>query len=208
MHLECHATLGWLLGNLWGGDRKIRNYAVLGSILPDVDALPYVFGPYYYGMLHHTFGHNLFLVIGFSLYGWIRFRRATVAVLGLVAIGSHLLTDAYLSNWPLYLFWPFSKRGYLPANSLDLSSPVNTYLVYAIPAVLLIAALIWKRTPLEWIHPELDKLVIGFFKRKNLNCCECHRGANAVCQTCGRAVCPRHLNVRKRWRIVCSDCGD
>ncbi|MDB6036473.1 MAG: hypothetical protein JWM99_314 [Verrucomicrobiales bacterium] len=88
MHLECHATLGWLLGNLWGGDRKIRNYAVLGSILPDVDALSYIFGPYYYGMVH------------------------------------------------------------------------------------------------------------------------CNRGANAVCQTCGRAVCPRHLNVRKRWRIVCSDCGD
>ncbi|HTL17922.1 MAG TPA: hypothetical protein VL793_11840 [Patescibacteria group bacterium] len=37
-----------MLGNWWGGDQKIRNYAVLGSILPDIDALPYVFEPYYY----------------------------------------------------------------------------------------------------------------------------------------------------------------
>ena len=42
MHIECHATLGWLIGNVLAKDRTLRNYAVVGAILPDIDAIPYV----------------------------------------------------------------------------------------------------------------------------------------------------------------------
>jgi len=60
MHLEPHAALGWAIGNLGRADRKLRNWCVLGAILPDIDAFPYVFGAQYYGRWHHTFGHNVF----------------------------------------------------------------------------------------------------------------------------------------------------
>ena len=33
MHLECHATLGWVLGNALGSSRQVRIFAVAGSIL-------------------------------------------------------------------------------------------------------------------------------------------------------------------------------
>lgn len=206
MHLECHATLGWVLGNLAGVDRKVRNYAVIGAILPDIDAIPYVFGPYYYGLLHHTFGHNVFLGIAFAAFGGWKFKSWRAATLGLVSFGSHLLTDAFLSNWHLYLFWPLSSKGYLPANSLELSSPVNTYLVYAIPLVLAVAGLVWKRTPLEWISPRLDELAVSFFRRKHAACATCTRPANLSCDQCHRPICPKHLQVGKHWRVLCPEC--
>jgi membrane-bound metal-dependent hydrolase YbcI (DUF457 family) len=206
MHLECHAILGWLIANVGANDRRIRNYAAIGAVLPDIDALPYVISPLYYGLYHHTFGHNVFLWVLWTGFGWIRFRSWKAALLGFVAFGSHLLSDAFLSNWQLYLFWPFSRRGYLPAHSLELSSPVNTYLVYSIPLVLLIAALIWKRTPLEWINPKLDALFLSCFRRKTAQCFACGRAANLTCENCARPLCPTHVNVSFRWLLLCSDC--
>jgi hypothetical protein len=206
MHLECHAALGWLIANAGGGQRPVRNYVVISAILPDIDALPYLFGPDYYAVYHHTFGHNIFLWFLWSAWGVKRFRSWRAGLLGFIAFGSHLLTDAFLSNWSLYLFWPFSRKGFLPAHSLELSSPVNTYLLYSTPLWLLAAALIWKRTPLEWISPKLDHLFISFFRRKHAQCYFCDRGANLECGTCHQPICPRHLTVTSKWQMRCPSC--
>ena|SRR6185369_11507465 len=61
MHFEPHAVLGWTLGNVAGADRALRKWCVIGAILPDVDAIPFVFGAEAYGRWHHTFGHNVWL---------------------------------------------------------------------------------------------------------------------------------------------------
>ena len=206
MHLECHAALGWVIANCGKVDRRVRNYVVVSAILPDIDAIPYVFGPVYYGLYHHTFGHNVFLWALCALWGAWRFRSWKAGALGFVAFGSHLLTDAYLSKWFLYLFWPVSHKGYMPEQSLDLSSPVNTYLLYSTPLVIAAVALIWKRTPLEWISPKLDALFISFFLAKKEHCSECGGGANMKCEECGRDVCPRHLQVSYPWRVQCVNC--
>lgn len=206
MHLECHAVLGWLIANAGSNERQVRNYVVIGSILPDIDAIPYVFGAYYYGLYHHTFGHNVFLWLIWSIWGVRRFRSWKAGLLGFLAFGSHLLTDAFLSNWQLYLFWPVSRKGFLPANSLELSSPVNTYLLYSTPLWLIAAALIWKRTPLEWISPRLDHLFLSFFRGKRLKCSACGRNANLECEVCRKPICPRHLHVISRWQTRCPTC--
>jgi hypothetical protein len=206
MHLECHAALGWVIANIGSKDRRVRNYVVIGAVLPDIDALPYVIDPLYYGLYHHTFGHNVFLWALWSLWGVKKFRSWKAGLLGFIAFGSHLLTDAYLSKWFLYLFWPFSSKGYLPDSSLDLSSPVNTYLLYSTPLVLLVVALIWKRTPLEWISPKLDELFVSFFRKKNLACNVCDGGANISCEKCDKPVCPRHVQIVRPWRICCANC--
>jgi hypothetical protein len=211
MHLECHAVLGWAIANMGAPkpeQRGIRNFTVVSAILPDIDAAAYLFGPFYYGLYHHTFGHNVFLWILWSLWGVKRYGSWRAGLLAFVAFGSHLLSDAYMSNWFLYLFWPVSQRGFLPAGSLDLSSPVNTGLLYATPLFLLVIALIWKRTPLEWIHPKLDGVFVSFFRRKFERCgeTECGGGANVRCDQCGKALCPRHLNLAKGWRVLCPPC--
>ena len=207
VHLECHATLGWVLGNAFANDRKVRAYAVIGAILPDIDAIPYIFGPYYYGLLHHTFGHNIFLALLFAAYGWWRFKSWKIATLGAAVFASHLLTDAWLSNWSLYLFWPLSQRGYLPENSLELGSPVNTWLVYSTPLFLALVALIWKRTPLEWISPQLDRLFISFFQKKSSHCSLCAQPSNLHCQICLQPLCAKHSVIRKGWSLLCPVCS-
>lgn len=206
MHLECHAMLGWVIGNLFSVDRKQRNYAVIGAVLPDIDAIPYVFGDYYYGLYHHTFGHNVFLWVAFSWFGLKYFRTWKAAWLGFAAFGSHIVTDAYMSAWYLYLFWPVSHQGFLPKHSLELRSPVNTWLLYTIPLQVAVAAWLWKRTPLEWISPKLDTLFLSFFQRKTDACSDCGHPANVACEQCGKAICPRHVNVRKGWRLICPSC--
>ncbi len=206
MHLECHAVLGWLIANAGSEDRRVRSYTVISAVLPDIDALPYLLGPYYYGLYHHTFGHNIFLWLAWSAWGGLHFRSWRAGLLGWIAFGSHLLTDAYLSNWFLYLLWPLSRRGFLPAHSLELSSPVNTYLLYSTPLWIALAAFVWKRTPLEWIHPQLDQLVVSFFRKKQAKCSICERGANWVCETCQHPICPRHLHLGRAWKVQCGDC--
>jgi len=98
VHLECHAVLGWIIGNAGANERQIRNYTVIGAVLPDIDAIPYVISPFYYGLYHHTFGHNIFLWLLWSVFGGTRFRSWKAGLLGFVAFGSHLLTDAFLST--------------------------------------------------------------------------------------------------------------
>ena len=205
MHLECHATLGWVLANVFAKNRPERNFVVLASVLPDIDALPYLFGPYYYGLYHHTFGHNIFLGIALALYGWRKYGPQT-GLAGAASFASHIVTDAYLSNWQLYLLWPISRRGYLPDHSLDLASPVNTWLLYSVPIFVILVAAIWKRTPLEWIHPRLDSLFLSFFRSKAGSCAVCHSGANQICDQCAKSICPKHLNVSMGWRIRCPEC--
>src|SRR6185503_18875084 len=113
MHFEPHATLGWLIGNLGGGDRRVRNYCTVGAVLPDIDAVMYAFGPLAYGQWHHTFGHNVFLWAAFT--GWVGWRCQSwrAALLAFLSFGSHLLTDAQFSGWKQYLFWPVSHKGYV-----------------------------------------------------------------------------------------------
>jgi len=46
VHLEAHAGLGWAVGVLApGSDRRLRNCCVAAAVLPDVDAVAYLWGP-------------------------------------------------------------------------------------------------------------------------------------------------------------------
>src|SRR6266446_1194914 len=69
MHFEPHAALGWAIGNFGGADRQLRKWCVIGAILPDIDAIPFVFSAQAYGRWHHTFGRNLLTDAQFS--GWL-----------------------------------------------------------------------------------------------------------------------------------------
>ena len=45
MHLEVHAMLGWVIGNLAGNDSPLRRYCTIGAVLPDVDGLGFFLSP-------------------------------------------------------------------------------------------------------------------------------------------------------------------
>lgn len=214
VHLEAHAGLGWLIGNLPPtSDRRLRNWCLAAAVVPDVDAVAYLFGPVAYGQFHHTFGHNVFL--GAALAGipaWHyrdRPRRSALLAVVLVALcfGSHLLADAKLSAYEVYLFWPFSRQGYEFSPNLGLAAPINTYLVSASFAVVVLIAL-WKRvTPLDVVSPRLDRLVLTPLRPRPFECKECGRRCGDRCETCGSATCLRHSVISSGLRIRCASCA-
>lgn len=207
MHFEPHAALGWLIGNLGGGDRRVRNYCTVGAVLPDIDAAAYLFGPQAYGEWHHTFGHNVFLWAAFT--GWVGWRCGSwrAGWLAFLSFGSHLLTDAQFSGWKLYLFWPASRAGYVFPGAVGLEHPINYWLVYLSFVVAVLLAIACKRTPLDIFSPKLDRLVVSFFRRKDRSCATCGAACNQSCDGCAEPVCIRHGRVRKKLRLVCPACA-
>ena len=199
--------LGWAIGNFGGADRRLRNYCVVGAILPDIDAIPYIFGAKYYEHFHHTFGHNVFLGALFTF--WVGWKCGTARAWTLAALSfsSHLLTDAHFSGWNLYLFWPFSRKGYLFPNAVDLSHPSNIQAMYAGFALTVLLAFLYRRTPMDIFSPKLDQLFISFFRRKNNRCHACHRRSNQLCAVCGQPVCFRHGLVGPNWETLCASCA-
>ena len=206
MHFEPHAALGWAIGNLGGADRQLRKWCVIGAILPDVDAIPFVFSAQAYGRWHHTFGHNVFLWSLFVTWITFKFRSKRALLLSFLSFGSHLLTDAQFSGWPLRLFWPFSKAGYFFRGSVSLSAPINTHLVYYSFIALGILALLYQRTPVEIFSARLDRLLLSFFQKKPLSCSTCQRSTNQICSRCASPVCMRHCTVERTIRLLCPEC--
>ncbi len=206
MHFEAHAALGWAISNLGGADRALRKWCVIGALLPDLDAIPYLFGPQAYGQWHHTFGHNVFLWALFMAGITFKFRSIRALVLSFLCFGSHLLTDAQFSGWNLQLFWPISNVGYLFPAAVSLSAPINTQMVYG--SFLLVAALgvAYKRTPIELLSPKLDALLLSAFSHKPHFCAVCRGPSNQICSRCGDPICIRHTTVKRNMVLLCPDC--
>src|SRR5689334_14740998 len=130
MYGQTHAGLGWVIGVLPPGDRRLRVWCVTAALLPDVDAGAMLFGMDAYVRWHHKPGHNIFLgilcVLAAGVHFWKRPWTQKMAAMVLVALcfASHILTDMKLSGWEVYLFWPFSGAGIrLPADLRSRSPP-------------------------------------------------------------------------------------
>jgi hypothetical protein len=206
MHLEAHAMLGWVLGNLPGGNPQIRRYCTLGAVLPDLDGIGFFLSSTAYDRFHHTFGHNVFALGLFAaLMAW-RCRSWWALALGALSFGSHLLTDAGLSGWPVYLLYPFSGQAFSLPHGVGLAHPVNIQLIYAGYVALLGVAILCRRTPIELVSPKLDRLVVAVWSPRPRVCHQCGRGSNLACTACGRPTCLRHTRLRGIVDVVCEEC--
>ncbi len=206
MHFEPHAALGWTIGNIAGADRKLRNYCVLGAVLPDVDAVALLFGGDAYAHFHHTFGHNIFAWALFTGWVTIRCRSWKAFLLSFICFGTHLLADAKFSLWQIQLFWPLTDWGFMFPNSISLLAPINTHLVYYSFLLVALLSLIYRRTPVDIFSPKLDQLLISFFRKKRLQCHVCGKGSNQTCSSCGGPVCFSHGAVQKNLTLLCPTC--
>ena len=206
MHLEPHATLGWAIGNIGRANRGLRNWCVVGAILPDFDAVSYLFGAQSYGQWHHTFGHNIFLWVLFVGCVTFRYRSGRAAILSFLAFGSHLLSDAALSGWPLYLLWPISRQGFIFPHAVGLESPINTWLVYLSFVAVILLAIRYKRTPVDIFSPKLDQVLVMFFRSKTMACAFCDKKCNQRCIHCEQPICAKHSILTTGINFKCPNC--
>lgn len=210
---QAHAGLGWLVGVATpGADRRLRVWCVVAAVLPDIDAIPFLFGKELYDRWHHTFGHNVFLgILTILAAAWhLRLRPPKRRFFETSLVGlcwaSHILTDMKLSGWEVYLLWPFSRQGYEFFPMLSLGHPINFVLVYALMGAVVPLALWRGVTPLEILSPRLDRIVTNFFRRKELACVACARRCNNRCDGCDGPVCMSHGRLRWFDRIACPTC--
>jgi membrane-bound metal-dependent hydrolase YbcI (DUF457 family) len=195
-----------------GSDRALRGWCVAAAVAPDVDAVSYLFGDVAYSRYHHTFGHNVFLGAALvAAVAWAERRRGPrrwLAFTALVALAfaSHLLADAKLSAYPIEPFWPLSRAAFEFHPNLGLAAPINTWLVYASLATMILLAG-WKRvSPLDLISPHLDRRVRRAVSPRRLACGHCGRPCSDRCDSCAAPVCARDGRIGAGFRLSCPRC--
>lgn len=125
MNLITHALLGWSAASLPRGLRRgEKAWVVAAAIAPDLDGLGIVAELltrhseqplFWWSLYHHVLGHNLLFAVVLTAAAWAATRRGKVALLVLLSVHLHLLTDLIGSRgpdgyqWPIPYLWPFSE---------------------------------------------------------------------------------------------------
>ncbi|MHC4608435.1 MAG: hypothetical protein ACYTAF_16105, partial [Planctomycetota bacterium] len=124
-----------------------------------------------------------------------------------ILFASHLVADAVLTTYPVYLWWPLSTWALPIGGSIWLGSPINTVLaIGAIVAVIVLA--VWRKvTPIDVFSPRLDRIVVSTVRRRELKCAACGRSCNLACDGCGAPVCTRHARIERGFRVSCPACA-
>jgi len=210
---QTHAGLGWVVGLLPAdSDRRLRAWCTAAAILPDVDAGAMLFGLESYVRWHHKPGHNVFvgvLCVAAAVWHFRSYPLRQLLQAGvLVAIcwASHILTDMKLSGWEVYLFWPFSERGYGFQPIFALGHPLNTWLAYYFMALPWFLAIWSGVTPLELLSPRLDRIFLNAFRKKTETCHRCQSPCNESCERCRKPTCMKHGRITWRFHVYCRRC--
>ena len=198
------------MAHLGPTDRATRLWCVLASLAPDLDGLGILFGPEAYLRYHRLFGHTLLFGVGVTLLSarWVG-RRAGALGLVFLAFLSHLLGDFFGGGpgWPLWPFLPFAATELLCPCQWPLVSWQNYAITAAALGVTLAIAVGYGRTPLEFVHAGLDRVVVDTsrFRWRPASCEACPARASLACQGCGRRLCEGHASWR-RLRVFCRGC--
>ncbi len=213
MYGQTHAGLGWVIGLLpKDSERRLRAWCTVAAILPDFDAAAMLFGMDSYARWHHKPGHNVFvgvLCIAAAVWNFRKYPARQIVQAGvLVAVSwaSHILTDMKLSGWEVYLFWPFSERGYGFQPILALGHPLNTWLAGYFMILPWFLAYWAGVTPLELLSPRLDKIFLNAFRKKLQACNLCQGPCNEACAGCAQPVCMKHGRITWRFQVFCQRC--
>lgn len=183
----------------------------LAAVMSDADGLSYLAGAAVYADWHHTLGHTFVTGAALAVLAGliVRGRRwGGVGLLVFVAFTSHLVGDYFFSAWSLPLFSPFSDSTFVFRPPIRLDHPINIALSYAGFAAMAASIWFWKRTPLEFLWPRLDKLLAQIASPKLLTCQQCSRSTAVACNTCGQGVCLRHARMTPRAAVRCRSCAD
>ena len=210
MNTEAHLAAGWILAHCTRrSDRRFRTIVTLAAVLPDIDALSYVFGVEAYGHIHHALGHNVFFSLLVSVLSMWLYPRARWKVFWFaqLAFYSHYFGDYFFTKFPLVFFWPASDAEFVYSYKIGLDHWINDLFSYMSFVAFIATGAIYGRTPIEMLSPELDRRIVNLFRRRPLSCHVCGGRANERCAMCDQPCCLRHGKITGRFTVKCATCA-
>lgn len=168
MHIQTHCLTGWNIANLLPLGKRERFFAMLVSILPDLDGLTILFGEEAYQDYHHVLSHNLPVLSIFALVpACFSKPRFGCFVFYILILHLHLLMDYYGSGegWSISYLWPFNSHEFMTGYGWEFYSWQN--LTFGGLMVIWMMTIVYrkKRTPLEYIMPGLDRQLVNLIYR-------------------------------------------
>lgn len=113
-----HGFIGYLAIALFTKDRKLRWLGLLGGLVPDIDAIPFIYSIDLYLQIHKTlhpvvFGLAFGIVLAFASERFFRVNRIWAGAAFMAGFFLHLAADLIFTDWPIKLFWPFSQESFI-----------------------------------------------------------------------------------------------
>jgi hypothetical protein len=106
-----------------------------------------------------------------------------------------------LSGGDVYLFWPFSERGYGFQPIFALGHPLNTWLAYTFMILPWLLAFWTGVTPLEILSRRLDLIFLNAFRKKPLSCATCGTACNNECDAAETPARPMAASTGDSHRL-------
>jgi membrane-bound metal-dependent hydrolase YbcI (DUF457 family) len=202
--------IGWVLAHVVRADRPTRVWCLVASLAPDVDGLGLVLGTRLYEAFHHVLAHNFLFGVGLVALSarWVGVRLVPLIAV-FAAFVLHLVGDYYGSGygWALWPLWPLSSFEIMNPTAWPFVSWQNNVIGVTFLATTVGIAIWPGRTPLESVHPQIDRAVVDALQLRvwRAACASCEGRASARCAGCRAALCPRHA-AGGTLAPRCSDC--
>jgi hypothetical protein len=163
-----HVLAGWCAGNVLRLTAKERTLCIVASVLPDIDGLSLFGGVVSYQTYRHVLCHNLTVGLAATLAVVCLCRcslKASVAFLLLFHL--HLFMDIFGSGpgWGIAYFWPWTSRVFYSSHAWSFTGWQNQVAFLVFAGWTAYIAVRCRRTPLEFVTPRLDGLVLRILRR-------------------------------------------
>ena len=124
MDVIAHSLSGVLLGQISapGDSERERKYylgvCVGALILPDIDAVSYVFGPDAFAAIHQRFTHTIFALallppVAAGIVRLFHKKHSFLRTYFLILLGMTIhIGEDLIAHWPVEFFYPLSRRGW------------------------------------------------------------------------------------------------
>jgi len=181
MHPLTHFSVGWLVADSDGLDRRDRAIVTIAGVIADLDGIGIVAELatrntqtplLWWSKYHHLMGHNLAfgLVCTATAFALAK-KRARTAALAFLGFHIHLLCDLAGARgpdgdqWPIPYLIPFSEALQLSWKGQWALNAWPNFLITGV-ALALVFFLAWKRgySPLEMISRRADEGFVGVLR--------------------------------------------
>jgi hypothetical protein len=171
MQVPIHIMSGWCAASFFDLTPRERFFCMAAASLEDLDGLGAVMGTdsNAFQNYHHLLCHNLSFVLLVAIVLTIFSTHKLKSFLLYIALGHlHLLLDYFGSGpgWAIYYFWPFSRQKFRTDMAWEFFSWQNLTVAGLLLVWVIVIAINQRRTPVEWITPDLDRRLVASLRRR------------------------------------------